>query len=204
MATSKIETLIAEDPVLARIIMQVALPPLPETRGVFYDLVSCIVDQQITHRSRNTYLKKVIHLLGGDEPDAKNVFQIEEDDWIRNKLARHKYDTLLRLADHWNENGWEKLDWDTLTDSEIKQWITSIKGIGPQTADLILLFTLQRPGVFPVNDYHLKIVMEKVYDLNPDQKLVPQLKEIAARWGSQQSLATRYLLAYKELMSKKI
>lgn len=196
--------LVARDETFATITSSVELPAIPPSQGVFYDLVSCIVDQQIPHRSRGVFMKKVISLLKGDEPTSQNVFQIREDEWSRNKLAAHKYQTLLRLADHWNENNWNELDWDAHTDQEIRALLTSIKGIGPQTADLILLYSLQRPDVFPVNDYHLKIIMSKVYELDPDQKIPPQLLEIAEQWKPHRSIGTRYLLAYKEMLNKKM
>lgn len=192
-----------QDTVLASLIERVEPAPIPPTRGVFFDLVSCVVDQQIPHRSRGVYLKKVMDLLEGDEPTPRNVYAIREDDWSRYKLAGHKYHTLLRLADHWNEHDFEELDWDAHSDGEIKALLTAIKGIGPQTADLILLYTLQRPNVFPVNDYHLKIILAQVYDLDPEQKVAPQLLALAEKWAPYCSLATRYLLAYKELVAKK-
>ena len=62
---------------------------------------------------------------------------------------------------------------------------------------MILLYTLQRPCVFPFDDFHLKQVMTTLYGLNPKAKLKAQMLEIAEKWENQQSLAVLYLLAWK-------
>lgn len=76
-------------------------------------------------------------------------------------------------------------------------------GIDVLTLDKILLYTLQRPNVFPYDDYSLKLIMTKVYNLNPDVKLKAQMLSIAEQWGSHKSLAVLYLLKWKEFLSKK-
>ena len=63
---------------------------------------------------------------------------------------------------------------------------------------MILLYTLQRPNVFPYDDFHLKQIMTSLYGLNPSVKLKAQMIAIADEWGENKSLAVRYLLAWKE------
>lgn len=185
------------DPVLAAIIPRVELPELALSCGVYHDLVSCILDQQIPARTRGTYMKKLVVLLGGELPDGNNIYTISEEDWGAAKISNAKYHTLFRVTDYWHEAGMINWDWATMSDNEIRQRLTSIKGIGPQTADLILLYTLGRADVFPVGDYHLKQVMESLY-LAEGQKLTPAMLAAAEKWAPYRSAGTRYLLAWKE------
>ena len=92
----------------------------------------------------------------------------------------------------------EQIDWRTLTDEEVIEKLSSIKGIGKWTIDMILLYTLQRPNVFPCDDFHLKEIMIKLYGLNPNVKLKAQMIEISNAWGEYKSLAVKYLLEYKK------
>jgi DNA-3-methyladenine glycosylase II len=67
---------------------------------------------------------------------------------------------------------------------------------------MILLYTLERPNVFPYDDFHLKQIMISLYNLNPKVRLKAQMLEVADNWGNQKSLAVLYLLAYKEFNKK--
>jgi DNA-3-methyladenine glycosylase II len=64
---------------------------------------------------------------------------------------------------------------------------------------MILLYTLQRPNIFPYDDYHVKAIMVKRYGLNPNVKLKAQMLAVAENWGRQKSLAVLYLLESKKL-----
>jgi len=193
---------LAKDPILADIIPRIELPDLPESAGVYHDLVSCVVDQTVPSRSRGVYMRKLVGLLGGERPDPDNVYTIQEEDWAAAKMANPKYHTLLRLTDWWHENNAGSWEWADRTDEDIRNRLLAIKGIGPQTVDLILLFTLGRPDVFPVNDYHLKQIMEVLY-LQDGEKLKPTMLAAAERWAPYRSLGTRVLLAYKAQYNRK-
>ncbi|MEM6770475.1 MAG: hypothetical protein AAF597_07840 [Bacteroidota bacterium] len=196
------EHLSKQDPVLGRIIGQVELPDLPSSRGVYHDLVSCIVDQTVPSRSRGVYMRKLVGLLGGDQPDPNNIYTIQEDDWAIAKMANPKYHTLFRVTDWWHETKVATWDWGSLSDQEVGDRLTAIKGIGPQTADLILLYSLGRADVLPVNDYHLKQIMPVLYDFDPEEKLPKQMLTVGEQWRPYRSVGTRYLLAYKSIMKR--
>lgn len=195
-------TYLAEaDPVLARIIPQVSVPPLEPSGDVYHDLVSCVLDQQIPARTRGTYLKKVISLLGGERPDGNNIYTLKEEDWAVAKISNRKYHTLFALTDFWHEAKMATWNWAELEDEDIINRLTSIKGIGPQSANLILLYTLGRPDVFLAGDYHLKQVMEQLY-LQEGEKLKDAMQAAALRWAPYRSAGTRLLLAWKEARKK--
>lgn len=191
-----------QDPVLKRIIEQVQLPELPHSRSVYHDLVSCIVDQTVPSRSRGVYLRKLVGLLGGEQPDTNNIYTIQEEDWAIAKMANPKYHTLFRVTDWWHAEKVDTWKWDDLSDQEIHDRLTSIKGIGPQTADLILLYSLGREDIFPVNDYHLKQIMPVLYDFDPEEKLPKQMMLAAEKWRPYRSVGVRLVLAYKEKMKR--
>jgi DNA-3-methyladenine glycosylase II len=67
---------------------------------------------------------------------------------------------------------------------------------------MILLYTLERPDVFPYDDFHVKEIMVRLYRLDPNSRLKAQMLEVASAWGGQRSLAVRYLLAYKKASLK--
>ena len=90
-----------------------------------------------------------------------------------------------------------------MNDAEVVAHLSSIKGIGKWTIDMILLYTLQRPNVFPYDDFHVKEIMVKRYGLNPNSRLKAQMLDISEAWGTHKSLAVKYLLAWKDYNKKK-
>ncbi len=193
------QTLLAKnDAILAHIIGATPLPAIEETGDVFFDLISCIVDQQIHYRSKGAALGKVLQLLQNDAPNPDDLLTLDEEAFSKLKISNIKFQTLLRLADYWKKHHLQRLDWKKLSDQEVRNLLGEIKGIGAWTIDMILLYTLNRPDVFPVDDYHLKQMMVKLYDLNPETRLKAQMLEIAEVWAPQRSLAVKYILAWKE------
>jgi len=193
------QTLLAKnDAILAHIIGAIPLPDTEGTGDVFFDLISCIVDQQIHYRSIGAALGKVLQLLQNEAPNPDDLLTLDEEAFSKLKISNIKYQTLLRLADYWKKHHLHRLDWTKLSDQEVRNLLGEIKGIGAWTIDMILLYTLNRPDIFPVDDYHLKQMMVKLYCLNPETRLKAQMLEVAEVWAPQRSLAVKYILAWKE------
>jgi DNA-3-methyladenine glycosylase II len=108
----------------------------------------------------------------------------------------HKYETIMLFVAYWRSHS---LDFNIMTDATVRAQLAAIKGIEQWTIDMILLYTLQRPNIFPCDDFHLKAIMVKLYGLNPNNKLKAQLLDISEQWANQKSLAVLYLLAAKKL-----
>ena len=199
MHSSITQHLTRTDPTLAALIAAVGeLPPIQPSRGVFHDLVSCLVDQQVPQRSRHgVYLKKLIDLLDGAMPDPHRVLTIDEADWTRNKLANPKYHRLRGLAERWIDSGWTEPEWHALPDETVRARLQILPGIGPQSIDMLLLYTLEQPDIFPPGDYHVKRAMAAFYELDPKpaKAFTERMRTISAPWAPYRSYATRYLLA---------
>ena len=189
-----LRTLAKLDPILANIIAQIPEPIIESTNDVFHDLISCVLEQQIHYRSTKKTFQKMLQLADIERLTIDNFEMFEEKSFINTKLSINKYETVLGVVEFWKKGN---VDWEILTDEEIIEKLSSIKGIGKWTIDMILLYTLQRPNVFPYDDFHLKKIMVRLYRLNPDIKLKAQMIEISNAWDEHKSLAVKYLLAWK-------
>lgn len=191
------------DIVIENIIEKIKKTPRVEsTHDVFHDLLSCILDQQIHYRSKFNVVTKLTTFLNGVVPTAENLFTISDVQMASLKMSDAKYQTLLRLTEYWQENNLTHFDWSTLSDDAVRAKLSEIKGIGIWTMDMILLFTLERPNIFPADDYHLKNLMVQLYGLDPKSKLKSQMLEVAEGWSPYKSLAVKYILAWKDLHKK--
>ena len=125
-----------------------------------------------------------------------NFYLLEQKSFADLKLSAAKYETIQAILNFWQQN---EIDWNELDDKDIIEKLSSIKGVGKWTIDMILLYTLNRPNIFPYDDFHLKQIMVHLYSLDTTSKLKAQMIEAANNWGEQKSLAVLYLLAWKAL-----
>jgi DNA-3-methyladenine glycosylase II len=199
MTENKMLQLTENDAILKSIISTIPEPQFRSTNNVFHDLMSCILEQQIHYRSTKKVFQKMLNTASLEILTPENFSQFEEKAFSNIKLSTEKYETLLRIIEFWNGN---KINFHELKDEEIISTLSSIKGIGKWTIDMILLYTLQRPNVFPCDDFHLKEIMIKLYSLDPNVKLKAQMIDVSNAWEEHKSLAVKYLLAWKEFNKK--
>ena len=188
------------DAVLDKIVLEIPKPEIISTQDVFHDLMSCVLEQQIHYRSTKKIFKKMMIAAGIERLSPAN-FPILEEKALKAdaKLSMAKYETLLGILDFWERH---QMDWFAMDDNEVRTHLAQIKGIGKWTVDMILLYTLQRPDVFPYDDFHLKQIMTSLYGLDPTVKLKAKMLEISEKWGDQKSLAVLYLLDWKNYQKR--
>lgn len=195
MEDKGIKYLFEKDHILKKIIGSIPVPSINSTNNVFFDLMSCILEQQIHYRSTKKVFQKMLEKACIGVLTAENFHQFEESVLSTANLSIKKYETALRIVEFWDKN---KINWNLLNDNEVIKQLSSIKGVGKWTIDMILLYTLQRPNVFPYDDFHLKQIMVNLYNLNSNLKLKEKMITVAESWGEYKSLAVLYLLAWKE------
>jgi DNA-3-methyladenine glycosylase II len=81
---------------------------------------------------------------------------------------------------------------DTLPDEEVIAELTAVKGLGPWTAHMFLMFHLARPDVLPVGDLGLRRAIKDTYGL-PELPDAPAMERIAEPWRPYRTLACLYL-----------
>ena len=200
MNQSARDYLASKDKVLQKIITAIPYPPIKSTHNVFHDLLSCTIEQQIHYRSTKKTFQKLLDLAGVGILTVDNFHLFEKAGLKNTKLSLRKYETIGGIVDFFEKH---PLDWPSTTDGEVRKTLSQIKGIGNWTIDMILLYTLERPDVFPADDYHIKQVMTKLYEIDTTSKVKAQLKAVAENWSPYKSVAVKYLLAWKAAGAKK-
>lgn len=189
------EYLQSVDPILNKVINSVSPPNLISTKNVFHDLMSCIIEQQIHYRSTKRQFQQMLDKAEINELNLNNFSIFEEKAFVDAKISEKKFETIANLIDYWSNN--EK-DFHELTDEEVIQELSSIKGVGKWSIDMILIYTLQRDNIFNYDDFHIKQIMTNLYELYASSKLIAQMKEVTSHWKKHQSLAFLYLLEWKK------
>ena len=184
-----------EDPILDPIAEAVPLPPIASTGNVFHDLASCLLEQQIHYRSTKGVFRRMLERAGLIELTIDDAACFAAEALAGSSLSARKRDAFAHAVDFFES---DTTDWHTLTDPEVRQRLSGIKGVGPWTVDMILLYTLERPDIFPAGDYHLKQAMGRLYDVGSGAAMTRRMQAIAEAWRPHRSLAVRYLLAWKD------
>jgi DNA-3-methyladenine glycosylase II len=107
-------------------------------------------------------------------------------------LSRAKVTFLRSLAEHVIDGSLELDRLDVLTDDEVTAELVAVKGLGPWTAHMFLMFQLQRPDVLPVGDLGIRRAVMLRYGL--DAMPTPaEVERIAEPWRPHRTLACLFL-----------
>ena len=167
-------------------------PPLRWREPGFAGLVAIIVSQQVSVASANAM---VARLQAAFSPlDAASVLAADETKLKACGLSQAKMNALKALAEA-TANGLDLAALAALEADAAHDALIAVKGIGPWTADLFLLFCLGHPDAFPAGDLALQEAARLALGLKqrPDAR---KLEAIAERWRPLRAVAARLLWAY--------
>jgi 3-methyladenine DNA glycosylase/8-oxoguanine DNA glycosylase len=155
------------DPVLAGLIDRHGPPPrrrrVPAPRR-FAALAQMIVYQQLAGRAASSIHARFVLALGGTvSPEA--VLAAPPDLLLAAGLSRAKEASIRDLADKVASGAVELERIGRLTDDQVKDRLTQVRGIGPWTAQMFLMNTLGRPDIWPVGDYGVRAGFGRAWGL---------------------------------------
>jgi DNA-3-methyladenine glycosylase II len=197
-ATPKVvAALAAADPVMARLIeahgTHVRRDLRQDRPGDAYGaLLRSIVGQQLSTKAARTIYGRMLELFGGHAPTPKQLLAVDPEKIRAAGLSRPKVGYLRDLAQHVEDGELELERLDDLSDEEVIEQLTAVKGIGEWSAHMFLMFHLHRPDVLPVGDQGIRNAIKTQYRLRkpPDAK---RMEKIAKPWRPYRTLACLYL-----------
>ena len=195
------EALAAADPTMGELIERVGkidlktrLKRRSEERpaDAYGALLRAIVGQQLSTKAARTIYLRVIDLFGGSTPSPKQLLEAREEDLRAAGLSGRKTEYVRDLASHVLSGELELDRLDRLSDEEVIEEIVAVRGLGQWTAEMFLLFHLERPDVLSGGDLGIRKAIQIEYGL---EKMPPptQVLEIGEPWRPHRSLASLYL-----------
>ncbi len=156
-------------------------------------LVRAIVGQQLSTRAARAIFARLTERFGGRTPSPDEVLADDPEELrAAAGLSRAKAGYLRSLAEHVRDGSLELDLLDELPDERVLAELTAVRGLGEWTAQMFLIFGLERPDVLPTGDLGIRRAVALHYEL-PDLPAPPELERIAAPWRPHRSLASRYL-----------
>jgi DNA-3-methyladenine glycosylase II len=155
-------------------------------------LLRAIVGQQLSTKAARTIHLRVLDLFGGAAPAPQQLLDAREADLRAAGLSGRKVEYLRDLAAHVLSGELELDRLEELPDEEAIEEIVAVRGLGQWTAEMFLLFHLERPDVLSGGDLGIRKAIQIEYGL--DEMPTPQeVQEIGEPWKPHRSLASLYL-----------
>lgn len=181
------------------VIEQVQMPDFMPSRRVYYNLLESIVSQQLSVKVADVIFNRFLALFPDAYPHPEQVLSIAFEQLRGVGLSNQKANYLRNVAQFSLENDLEGHDWDSMSEVEIIQFLTQIKGVGKWTVEMLLMFTLGRLDVLPVDDLGIQQGMQKLFLIEETGKnLKTRMVELAEPWRPYRTIACRYLWRYKD------
>lgn len=155
-------------------------------------LLRAIVGQQLSTKAARTIYLRVVDLFGGTTPTPEQLLEAKEEDLRGCGLSGRKTEYVRDLAAHVISGELELDRLGELGDEEVIEEIVAVRGLGRWTAEMFLLFHLQRPDVLSGGDLGIRKAIQIEYGL---EEMPPPTRviEIGEPWRPYRSLASLYL-----------
>jgi DNA-3-methyladenine glycosylase II len=182
--------LVKKDRVMKRLIPQFGDAALQTRRDAFTTLARSIVGQQSSVKSAQAVWERFAALARNLSPAS--VLKLKVDDMRAAGLSARKIDYLVDLALHFDNGKLHVKDWAAMDDEAIIAELVDIRGIGRWTAEMFLIFYLQRPNVLPLDDPGLITGISQNY-FSGELVSRSDAREVAEAWKPWCSVATWYI-----------
>lgn len=156
----------------------------------FVTLVRAIVAQQISVRAADSIWKRLEETVGDISP--KQVTARDEAELHGTGLTRRKASYIRDMAVSFQDGSISPPLWQDRDDEVVIDELLVLRGIGRWTAEMFLIFHLQRPDILPLGDIGLIRACERYYAEGKTLE-VKEIERLAERWRPWRSVATWYL-----------
>ena len=181
--------LCVKDPVLAKVIKKYPGPILTSKGDLFSTLIRSIVGQQISVPAADAVWGRFSALVGEISP--KLILKQTPEALKNSGLSARKVEYIRGISETWTKE-YAEIDWEILSDDQVKRKLIALRGVGPWTAEMILMFSLLRPDIFPIDDIGAIRAIENIYN-GGEVMSKEDLLDQAENWAPWRTVATWFL-----------
>ena len=179
------------DPVIVRVIRNIGPFRLKRNKNYFQVLCKAIIAQQISTRAADSITTRFHGLMNGAIPTPKRVAALSNESLRAVGLSRQKIAYVKDLSQKFLHKTIRPHKLPFLSNEEIIQILTTVHGIGRWTAEMFLIFSLNRLDVLPVGDLGLRTALGNIYKM----RAIPSIKRVRTlgkKWRPFETVATWY------------
>lgn len=186
------------DPILAKVIRRVPPFKTQKADNYFESLSESIVSQQLSVKASDTIWSRFTALLSEERVVPEEVLKLSDQKIREAGVSRPKIAYIKDLAVKTIGSGIIFEHFEIMADEEIINELIKVKGIGRWTAEMFLIFAMDRPDVFSYGDLGLRRAIERLYGLGHEPTM-EEAERISEKWRPYRSTACRYLWKSLEL-----
>lgn len=180
------------DKVLHGASQEFEIEDLKPSKDLFQDIVSTIIGQQLSGKAADTIFQKFRKLFPRRKITAKKILALSAEKMRKCGLSGAKARAVVSLAEHVVLGKLKLKKLSKISDEEVLEELTQVKGIGPWTAQMILMFSLARADIFSKGDLGLRKGIMQLYGMkNPPNER--KMDVITAPWSPYRTYAARVL-----------
>jgi DNA-3-methyladenine glycosylase II len=190
------------DPVMRKVMTRVGPCVLEPRKDYFIVLCKSIFTQQISTKIAAILFGRFCELFPRGKPTPEKAIDVLCHDHNAKHcgLSRQKRAYLTDLAKHFADGRIPTRRLARMSDDEIIESLTAVNGVGRWTAEMFLIFVLNRPDVWPVDDLGVREGARVAFGLN-ERPGAKELRELGERFRPHRTVATWYLWRYLSVQS---
>jgi DNA-3-methyladenine glycosylase II len=202
------------DPILQNLIKKYPVPIFTErSKFLFEDLIESIVSQQLSVKASDTIFKRFKGLFSTNRhpeqsegsskkedsspsvqndtffPSPHDVLAMDDQKIRKAGISFQKISYIKNIATAFANNEIDTEEIKKMSDEEVILHLTQLKGVGKWTAEMILIFTLNRPDIFSLGDLGIRRAIEQLYGITNHTEILALSKQ----WQPNRSTACWYL-----------
>jgi 3-methyladenine DNA glycosylase/8-oxoguanine DNA glycosylase len=162
----------------------------PDAANSFATFVQIILGQQLSGKAAATIMGRVKALAKGQRLTASRLSCFTDNQLRGAGVSGPKIRALRSLCGHVLTKRLKIRRLPAMDDEAITDTLTQVKGLGPWSVQMYLMFVLRRPDVFPSGDLGIRNAVAKLYGLDRDSD---ELERVAEKWRPYRTVACWYL-----------
>lgn len=179
-------------------IERITIPDFSKRQDSFTELCDTIISQQLSGKAAATIFNRFKALFPNSKITVDKLLKLSDQKIRSCGTSWAKVRSLKDLAQKVKDGKVLLESLDSMNDDEVKAHLIQIKGIGPWSAEMFLMFALGREDIFSFGDLGLKKGLMKVHGLKKEPT-VKQIEKIVSKWSPHRTYASRVLWKSLEL-----
>src|SRR3954471_23175490 len=191
---------LSKDKKLAKLVTSKEPFQLRFHKNICLRLCASIMSQQLSTKVAKVIFQRFLNLYEGGEPTPRQIADTPFEKLRAIGLSNAKTQYVLNVAQFALDHDLSDKKLKKMSDNEIIELLTQIKGVGKWTVEMLLMFTLGREDLFSADDYGIQVAMKKLYRLDDSNKKVfrEKMLKISSKWSPYRTYACLHLWAWKD------
>jgi DNA-3-methyladenine glycosylase II len=162
------------------------------------------MSQQLSTKVAKVIYHRFLDLYDGEEPTPEQIISTPFDKLRGVGLSNSKTQYVLNVAQFAIDHKLTDTKLKKMSDEEIIELLTQIKGVGRWTVEMLLMFTLGREDIFSADDYGIQVAMKKLYKLDDSNKKAfkEKMYKLSKKWAPYRTYACLHLWDWKDNVPK--